>query len=123
MQQQWSLRYADLADVACLANGRAEEFAYAGTALALVAAGVAWWARGRVAAAGQQGLWAIASCLVGVMHVLGAMFLVPSRCLSGHLFGTFVGAASPWLLAAGILRSGVAPTPDAPATTTPSERP
>lgn len=105
------MRYADLADVACLANARAEQFAYGGTAVALVAAVAAWRARERVAVAGQQGLWAVAALLAGVMHVLCAMFLVPPRCLSGHLFGVFLGAASPWLLAAGLLRSGVAPTP------------
>lgn len=116
------MRYADLADVACLANARAEEFAYGGTAVAIVAAAAAWRTRAKVAAAGQQGLWAIAAALAGVMHVICAMFLVPPRCLSGHLFGELLGAASPWFLAAGLFRSGVAPTPSALGAAENSER-
>jgi len=111
--QPGSLRFADLADVACLANHRAQSFAWAGTALALVVAVIAWWSRPRVAALGQQTLWALAACLAAVMHVLCAMFFVPSGCLSGHLFSELVGAASPWLLAAGLFRTGVAPAPPA----------
>lgn len=109
--QQWSWRYAELADVACLPAARAESFAYAGAAAGLAAAFVAWRLRDRAAASGQHALWAICAALVGVMQVLLAMFRVPTGCLSGHLFTTLVGAASPWLLAGGLLRTGVAPTP------------
>lgn len=108
--QPWTLRYAEAAELACLAAERAVEFAWSGTLVAAVAAGVAWRTRHRAAAAGHQGMWALVMLLLGAMHVLGAMFLVPSGCMSGHLFGRLLSAASPWVFAAGIFRSGVAPT-------------
>ncbi|MEZ4390302.1 MAG: hypothetical protein R3A48_04335 [Polyangiales bacterium] len=119
--QQWPLRYAVEAELACLPAQRALEFAHRGAALAALAALAAWALRRRAAAAQQQGMWALASMLAGAMHVILAMFWVPTGCLSGALFGRLLGAAAPWVLAAGLLRTGVAPPP-APLTP-PNEKP
>lgn len=119
--QQWPLRYAVEAELACLPAQRALDFAYSGTALAALAALAAWALRDRAATAGQHGLWALASLLAGAMHVILAMFWVPTGCLSGALMGRLLGAAAPWVLAAGLFRTGVAPPPAA--LTPPNEKP
>ncbi len=108
--QPWSLRPSEPAELVCLVSERAVDFAWSGTVVAIIAAGVAWRTRDRAAAVDHHGLWALVMLLLGALQVLGAMFLVPSGCLSGHLFGRLLGAASPWVLAAGIFRAGVAPT-------------
>lgn len=108
--QPWSLRSSEAAELVCLASERAVGFAWSGTVVAAIAVVAAWRTRDRAAAADHHGLWALVMLLLGVMHVLAAMFLVPSGCMSAHLFGRLVGAASPWVLAAGLFRGGVAPT-------------
>lgn len=108
--QQWSMRYAESTEVACLAAERAAEFAWWATPVALVAVLAARRWRDRAAAEGQHGLWAVAMLLLGAMHVLMAMFLAPSGCMSGQLFGRLLSAASPWVVAAGLFRTGVPPT-------------
>lgn len=109
LQSTW--RYADAADLACQGVSRVESFA---TTLGLVSCAVlpvAWWARPRVGAAGQQTMWSLAALLVGVMQVMVCMFLVPGGCWAGHTMSHLVAAAAPWVVAAGIFRSAVAPAP------------
>lgn len=80
---------------------------------ALAALGLTLAFRARAASAGQHGLWAAVTLLLGVCHVMASMWVVPVGCLTPSAFIAFVGYASPWLLAAMLLRAAVAPTPDA----------
>lgn len=103
---QWPTQRGDAAELLCIPAHHAVELAHSGTAVAVVCALAAWRLRDRAASAGQHGLWALSALLAGVMHVIVAMFLVPTGCLTGPLFGRLLAAASPWFVAAGLLRTG-----------------
>jgi uncharacterized membrane protein len=119
---QLRMAYADAADLACAGAQSAETVAQVGCALGFAAVVFAWEYRARAALEDDHRTWAAIAFLVSVAHVLAAMWAVPIGCLSGHLLTTFVGYASPWLIAALLFRIAIAPTP-APFTDTKNERP
>ena len=101
----------EASDLACIGTARAEEIAGLVGVAALVAVATAWRVRDRVAEQGHGFLWALSSLLVGVFQTVATLAMVAPGCATAHTFGWMVGCASPWVLAAGYLRSGVAPPP------------
>lgn len=82
--------------------------------LALVgvfAAATAWRVRDRIAVDGHQSMWAMSSLLCGVLHVVVCLMLIPVGCTSTDALTAIVASALPWVLAAGLFRTGVAPIP------------
>ena len=103
----------DAMSVACGGLRTADTFSSWACVAAVGALGLTLAYRARVATAGQHGLWAAVALLLGICHVMASMWVVPMGCLTPSAFVAFVGYASPWLLAAMLLRAAVAPTPDA----------
>lgn len=105
------LRFDDARDLACAGNAAAEGLSYGVGAGALLVLPLALWRRRRLAADGMSGTWAACALLAGVFQVIAMLGQVASDCLSGHALSIFVGCATPWFIAAVLLRSAVAPTP------------
>lgn len=103
----------DAMSLACGGLRAADAFSSWVCAAALAGAALTVAYRARAAVAGQHGLWSAVLLLLGVCHVMASMWLVPMGCLSSSALVSFVGYASPWLVAAMLMRSAVAPTPDA----------
>ncbi len=104
-------------DLACVDTPRAEQIAVLLSLGALLAVATAWRTRDRVAAAGHGALWAAAALLAGAVQAVVTLGLVAPGCTVGHTVGWMLACASPWVLAAGFFRTGVAPPPpplDAP---------
>ncbi len=110
---QTNLPLHDAMDLACGGVSRADTLSMWGCALACGGVLFASWHRRRAVLEDEHGTWAAIMALVHVAQVLTAMWLVPMGCLSSHLLSTFVGWASPWLVAAVLFRSAVRPTPEA----------
>jgi hypothetical protein len=98
-------------DLACVDTARAEQVAVLLGLLALVAVATAWRTRDRAAAAGHGTLWAFSALLVGALQTVLTLALVPPGCAVPHTVAWMLGCASPWVLAAGFFRTGVAPPP------------
>lgn len=102
---------SDAADLSCLAASDHPEAATAVAVAGIVAAYVSYRARDRVAEAGHGTLWAVCALLVMAIACVGLLSLVPLGCVTDRTYLTLVGAAAPWVLAALVVRSGVAPPP------------
>ena len=102
---------ADVTDLVCQATDSAEHLAALLAVLAVTVVCTAWIVRDRVAVAGHQGPWALCSLLCAALHLIAALALVPMGCLTAHTVGILLGATAPWFVAAGLFRSGVAPSP------------
>ena len=98
-------------DLACVDTPRAEQIAILLGLVAMVAVVTAWRTRDRVAVAGHGTLWAISSLLVGALQTVLTLALVAPGCANAHTVGWMLAWASPWALAAGFFRTGVAPPP------------
>lgn len=104
-------------DLACIDTPRAEQIAVLLGLVALLAVATAWRTRDRAAGAGHATLWATAALLMGALQTVLTLWLVAPGCATTHTFAWMLGCASPWALAAGFFRTGVAPPPpplDAP---------
>lgn len=98
-------------DLACLDTPRAEQVAVLLGLLALLGVATAWRLRDRAAAAGHATLWAASALLLGGFQTVLTLALVAPGCADGQTVAWMVGCASPWALAAGFFRTGVAPPP------------
>lgn len=104
-------------DLACVDTPRAEQIAVLLALVALVAVASAWRTRDRAAAAGQSFMWSLAMLLLGAIQTVACLALVAPGCATSHTIAWMLGCASPWALAAGFFRTGVAARPpplDAP---------
>ncbi len=104
---------SDASDLTCLAASDHPEAATAVALVGLVVAYVAYRSRDRVAEAGHGNLWAICALLLMLIACVGLLSLVPLGCVTDRTYLTLVGVGSPWVLAALVVRSGVAPPPPA----------
>lgn len=98
-------------DLACVDTPRAEQVAVLLLLFALLGVATAWRTRDRAAAAGHATLWSVSALLVAAMQTVGTLALVAPGCATSHTVAWMLGCASPWVLAAGFFRTGVAPTP------------
>ncbi len=96
-------------DLVCQSAASAERLAGKLAVVAVVALLLSWLFRHRAASAGQGGAWAIACLLVGSIHVLVALALVPSGCLTSSMASTVLATAAPWVFAAALLNFAIAP--------------
>ncbi len=99
------------ADILCQGSSRAHSLAATLTLVALVALGLAWYFRHRLAADGNQVAWSLVPLLLGSLHALVVVGFIPQGCLARDDLSVIVGSVAPWLLASALLRSGVAPLP------------
>jgi len=99
------------AEVLCQGSARAHSAAATLTFVALFALGFAWWGRDKVAAAGHQLPWSLVCVLLATLHGMVIFALIPTGCLARDDLSVMVGSLAPWLLAAALVRSGVAPLP------------
>lgn len=99
----------DRADLACQGASSARDVAlYLGVgAVAMIV--FAYLYRDRAAAEGLKTVWTISSLLLGVLHMLGALWFVPLGCLTSNEFTYVAVSASPWALAAMLFRTGLPP--------------
>lgn len=84
------------------------------TAVALVGLGlvvIAWRLRVAVAIEGHGTAWALAIVLTAVLCGLFLLVQVPLGCTSEPVVLSVIAALSPWLVAALVVRSGIAPPP------------
>lgn len=98
-------------DLACIDTPRAEQIAVLLGLSALLAVATAWRTRDRAAAAGHATLWALSALMAAAIQTLVTLALVAPGCATSHTFAWMLGCASPWVLAAGFFRTGVAPPP------------
>lgn len=98
-------------DLACVDTPRAEQIAVLAALAALLAVATAWRTRDRVAAAGHSFMWALSCLLLAVMQTVVTLAFVAPGCATPHTYAWMIGCASPWVLAAGFFRTGVAPPP------------
>jgi len=98
-------------DLMCQGSARAHSIAATLTAVALVAVGLAWLYRDRIAAAGHQVAWSLVPILLGALHGLVVVGFIPQGCLARDDLSVLVGSLLPWLLASALARTGVAPLP------------
>ena len=104
-------------DLACIDTPRAEQIAVLCAVVGLLAVATAWRTRDRAAAAGHVTLWSMSALLVGALQTVVTLMLVAPGCAVAHTVTWMLACASPWALAAGFFRTGVAPLPpplDAP---------
>ena len=107
-------------DLACIDTPRAEQIAVLFALFALFAVAAAWRTRDRVAAAGHTTLWSMSALLVAALQTVLSLALVAPGCATAHTVAWMLGCASPWALAAGFFRTGVAPPPPPLETSSPS---
>lgn len=98
-------------DLACIETPRAEQIAVLLGVVALLAVATAWRTRDRAAARGHGSLWAASALLMGALQTVVTLGLVAPGCATAHTVAWMLGCASPWALAAGFFRTGVAPPP------------